>query len=87
MPLLCFGPSVLKCHRHVNIVDMPDQRNAHSIVFADSNEVCSGLVILGLVVSLVLAQNRQDNRPQRLIHVQLTDQVSLYNHQSCRPRF
>ena len=29
----------------------------------------------------------QDNRPQRLIHVHLTDQVSLFNHQICRPRF
>ena len=61
--------------------------NTHNIVFADSSEVCSGTVILGLVLSLVLAQNRQDNRPQHLIHVQLTDQMSLYNHQSCRPRF
>ena len=30
---------------------------------------------------------RQDNRPQYLIHVHLTDQVSLYNHKICRPRF
>ena len=66
---------------------MHDEQNAHNIVFADSSEVCSGFVILGLVVSLVFAQNWQDNRPQHLIHVQLTTQVSLYNHQSCRPKF
>ena len=29
----------LKCHRHVKIVDMHDERNAHNIVFADSCEV------------------------------------------------
>ena len=59
----------------------------HNIVFADSSEVCSGIVILGLVVSLVFAQKKQDNRPQHLIHVHWTDQVTLYNHQICRPRF
>ena len=46
--------------------------------FADSSEVCSGIVILGLVLSQVFAQKRQGNRPQHLIHVQLTDQMSLY---------
>ena len=30
--------------------------NAHNIVFADSSEVCSGIVILGLVLSPVFAQ-------------------------------
>ena len=46
--------------------------------FADSNEVCSGIGIIGLVLSQVFAQERQDNIPQDLIHVRLTDQVSLY---------
>ena len=27
MPLLCVGPSVQNCHRHVKIFDMPDERN------------------------------------------------------------
>ena len=61
--------------------------NTHNIVFADSSEVCSGTVILGLVLSQFFRTKRQDNRPQHLIHVQLTDQMSLYNHQGCRPRF
>ena len=52
-----------------------DERN-----FADSSEMCSGVAILGLVLALVLAQERQDNRHQHLIHVRLVDQVSLYNH-------
>ena len=54
--------------------------------FVDSGKMCYGVVILGLVISLVLAQERQDNRPQHFIHVRLTDQVSLYNHQICRPQ-
>ena len=44
-----------------------------------------GIVILGLVLALVLAQERQDNRPQHLIYVGLADQVFPYNHQICRP--
>ena len=88
MSLLCVGPSVQRCHRHVKIVDMYDQSIRTTLFFfvVDSSEVCSGIVILGLVLSLVFAQKRQDNRPQHLIHVQLTDQMSLYNHQGCRPR-
>ena len=31
MPLLCVGPSVQKCHRHVKIVDMSDERTDHSM--------------------------------------------------------
>ena len=31
--------------------------------FADSSEVCSGIIFLGLVLSLVFAQERNDNRP------------------------
>ena len=58
-----------------------------TLFFADSSEACSGIVILSLVVSQVFTQKRQDNRPQHLIHEQLTDQVSLYNHQSCIPTF
>ena len=87
MPLLCVWPSVQRCHRHVKIVDMYDQSIRTTLCFADSSEVCFGIVILGLALSLVFAQKRQGNRPQHLIHVQLTDQMSLYNHQSCRPRF
>ena len=41
-----------------------DERN-----FTDSGEMCSGVVIQGLVHALVLAQDRQDNRPLHLIHV------------------
>ena len=87
MPLLCVGPSVQRCHRHVKIVDMYDQLYAQHCLFADSSEVCYSIVILGLVLSLAFAQKRQGNRPQHLIHVQLTDQMSLYNHHSCRIRF
>ena len=42
-------------------------------------------VCVGLVLALVLAQERHDNRPQHLIHVQVTDQVSIYNHQDLSP--
>ena len=55
MPLLCVGPSVQKCHRHVKIVDMSDERTDQSmrtIFVVDSSEVCSGIVFLGLVLSL-----------------------------------
>ena len=40
--------------RHVLWANWPV--NAHNIVFADSSEVCSRIVILGLVLSLVFAQ-------------------------------
>ena len=65
---------------------------AHSIVllkerfFVDSGEMASVIAILGLVLALILAHERLVNRPQHLIHVPLTDQVSVYNHQICRPR-
>ena len=74
-------------------VDMSDERTGQSMhtalkyIFADSGKMRSGVVILGLVLALVLAQEMQDNRPQHLIYVRLADQVSLYNHQICRPRF
>ena len=55
--------------------------------FADSGEMCSGVVIIGLVLALVLAQEMQDNMPQHFIHVRLSHQVSHYKHQICRPRF
>ena len=87
MPLLCVGPSVQRCHRHVKIVGRYDQSIRTTLFFAVSSEVCSDIVILGLVLSLVFTQKRQINRPKHLIHVQLTDQMSLYNQQSCRPRF
>ena len=58
-----------------------DERN-----FADSGEICYAIVILGLVLAQILAQERQDNRPQHLIYVRLDDQVSLYKHHICRPR-
>ena len=52
--------------------------------FADSGGMCFDIVILRLVLALpVLAQER----PQHLIHVRLSDQVSLYNNQICRPQF
>ena len=82
MPLLCAGPSVQRCHRHVEIVDMPDQ-SIRTTLF---------LLILwhcyprpGAVTGF--RTKRQGNRPQHLINVLLTDQMSLFNHQSCRPRF
>ena len=60
MPLLCVGASVKNCHKHVKIVDMSykrtDQSMRTTLVFADSREVCSGIVILGMVLSLVFAQ-------------------------------
>ena len=58
MPLLCVGPFGQRCHRHVKIVDMPDQSISTSLFFAysRSSEVCSGIVILGLVLSLIIAQ-------------------------------
>ena len=56
-----------------------DERN-----YANSGEMYYGIVILGLVLALVLAQERQDNRPQHLTHVGSADQVSLYNHQIWR---
>ena len=59
MPLLCVGSSVQKCHKHVKMVDMPDELTDQSLCstlfFADSSEVCSGIVILGLVLSLGFA--------------------------------
>ena len=56
MPLLCVEPFVQRCHRHVKIVDMPDQPIRTTLCFAFSSEVCSGIVILCLVLSLVIAQ-------------------------------
>ena len=69
-----------------SIVDMSlaskcEQHCYDEIKFADSGEMSSGVVILGLVLALVLAQEMQDNRHQHLIHAyQIT-------HQICRPRF
>ena len=54
MQFLSVGPSVQNFHRHVKILDISDVCAQH--VFADSSEVCSGIVILGLVLSLVSAQ-------------------------------
>ena len=31
MPLLCVGPSVQNCHRHVKILDMSDERTDQSM--------------------------------------------------------
>ena len=86
MPLLCVGPSVQRCHRHVKIVDMSDQ-SIRTTLFL--------LVLVGVFWHFYprpgtvtgFRTKRQGNRSQHLIHVQLTDQMSLYNHQSCRPRF
>ena len=52
-----------------SIIDMSDERTGRSMrptlkyTFADPGKMCSGVVILGLVLALVLAQERQDNRP------------------------
>ena len=58
MPLLCVGPFVQRYHRHVKIVDMPDLSIRTTLFFAcsRSSEVCSGIVILSLVLSLAIAQ-------------------------------
>ena len=56
MPLLYVGPSVQRYHRHFKIVDMSDQSIRTTLFLVDSSEVCSGTVILGLVLSLVFAQ-------------------------------
>ena len=48
-----------------------DERN-----FADSGEMSSGVVILGLVLALVLAEEMHDNTHQHPIHVQLASQLS-----------
>ena len=42
--------------------------------------MCSGVVILGLVLALALAQEMQDNRPQYLIHT-----ISLTNKPTDQP--
>ena len=55
--------------------------------FDDSGAMCSGIVILGLVLALVLAKERQYSMCQHLVHVPLTDHVSVHNHQICRLRF
>ena len=75
-------------------VDMSDERTGHcsqcaalcsdKINLADYGELCFGIVILELILVPVLAQERQDNRPQDLTHVRLTVQVSTYKHQICR---
>ena len=76
-----------------SIVDMFDERTGQSMrttlkdKFADSGKMCSGVVILGLVLALVLTQENQNNRPQHLIHVRLADQVSLYKTPDLSPRF
>ena len=48
-----------KCHRPVKIVDMSDERTDQSMrttLLSDSSNVCSDIVILGLVLSLVFTQ-------------------------------
>ena len=70
------SPLVSQCAQHCS-----EERN-----FDDSGEMCSGIVIIGLILALVLAQETEE-RPQHLIHVRLADQVFLYNHQIYRPRF
>ena len=65
-----------------SIVDMTDEHTGLSMcttlsderIFAASGKMCSGTVILGLKLALVL----QDNIPQHLIHIPLANQVSLY---------
>ena len=55
--------------------------------FADSSDVCSGIVILGLVLSLVFAQkDRETDLSNSPMYTWLIN-VSLYNHQIWRPRF
>ena len=87
MPVLCVGPSVQKFTSHVQLMRaLARQCTQYGLVkrnLADFGEMCSGVVILGLVLALVLAQEKQDN----LIHVRLADQISLYYHQICHPRF
>ena len=69
------GRILTRCAQHCS-----DERN-----FADSGEMSSGVVILGLVLVLILEM--QDIRPQHLIQVRLAHQVSHYNHQIYCPQF
>ena len=71
------SPLASQCAQHCSA-----ERN-----FADSGKMCSGVVILGLGLALVLAKEMQDNRPPSLIHVRLAHHVYHYNHRICRPRF
>ena len=70
MPVLC-RTLCPKMSYTCSIVDMSDERTDHSMrktlkdIFADSGEMCPSVVILGLVLVLILAQERQDNRPQQ----------------------
>ena len=89
---MCIGASTMRrtlcqknCPSHLQIADMSDERTGQSMRttcsdernFADSGEMCYGIVILGLVLAPVLTQERQGNRLQHLIHVRLADQVFL----------
>ena len=74
MPLLCVGPSVQRCHRHVKIVDMFDQ-SIRTRLFL--------LILVRCVLALLIPRRdtvtgfrtkSQGNGPQHLIHVQLIDQ-------------
>ena len=84
MPVLCLVPSVQNCPIHVKlniclISSLASQNNQHCSdvgIFANSGEMCSCIV---LARALNLAQERQHNRPQHLIRVRLTDQVSFYD--------
>ena len=60
MPLLCIGPSVQNCHRHVKILDMSSERTDQSmrkpLLLLILVRCVLAFVILGLVLSLVFAQ-------------------------------
>ena len=90
MPLLCVGHSVQNCHSHVRILEMFDERNDQSM----RTTLCL-LIQVRCVLALSyrpgivtgFRTKKQDSRPQHLIHVHWTDQVSFYKHLICRPRF
>ena len=61
--------------------------NAHNIVLMKEitynfGVLCSGIHIVVLTLALKLVQERKDNRHLHLVHLSLTGQVSVYNHQT-----
>ena len=76
-----------KIDLHIFKLRTSEERNGHQCArYCSEERHFAGIVILGLVLALVLAQERQDNMTQHPIHVGLADQVSLHNYQICRPQ-
>ena len=73
MPLLCVGPSAQRRHRHVKIIDMSDQSIRLTLLIL-VRCVWHCYPRPGTVTGF--HTKRQGNRPEHLIHVPLTDQMS-----------